>query len=243
MTTGLLVTPDQGTAAALVALATALLIAPPGMPEKFVPVRAGAEDQDGVAPPTRTPPPEANRAVAPAAVWYGILPAAPPARWVAVVADVADVADVAFPESAPVNVVAVTAVSPAKLVTVAPRATEVLPMVTEELTSPPLGIPDRFAPEPEKPVADKMPVLGMNESLVDEVFCPRFPVVAVTQVGYTVVAVAMSFVMAMFVAFVAVPAVVAEPAVPAEPSMDTPVRDSASDARFRATAVVPMFTV
>jgi hypothetical protein len=48
--------------------------------------------------------PAANIAVVEAADWYGIVPALPLAKFVAVVADVADVADVALPDNAAVIV-------------------------------------------------------------------------------------------------------------------------------------------
>jgi hypothetical protein len=64
---------------------------------------------------------------------------------------------------------------------------------------------------PLKAVAVKVPVDGTNERLDDETFRGIFPELAVTQVGYTEVAVATSFVIAVLVALVAVVAVVAFP--------------------------------
>ncbi len=48
------------------------------------------------------------------------------------------------------------------------------------------------------------PVEGLNDSLVEDVFCGRLPVVDVTQVGYTVALVVVSSVIAVFAALVAV---------------------------------------
>jgi hypothetical protein len=52
------------------------------------------------------------------------------------------------------------------------------------------------------PVAVNAPVDGTKNNLVDVTFWGKLPVLAVTQVGYTDTAVAASFVIAMFVAFV-----------------------------------------
>jgi hypothetical protein len=41
----------------------------------------------------------------------------------------------------------------------------------------------RLAPDPLKTVADKVPVDGTNESAVDEVFMPLFPVLVGDQAG------------------------------------------------------------
>ena len=46
--------------------------------------------------------------------------------------------------------------------------------------------------------------IRLESNLVDEVFCGRLPVVVVTHVGYTEVAVVVSSVIAVLVAFVAV---------------------------------------
>lgn len=67
------------------------------------------------------------------------------------------------------------------------------------------------APEPENVVAASTPVDGLNVNFVLVVFVGRFPVVAVTQVGYIVAFVVVSLVMPTFVAFVAVVAVEAFP--------------------------------
>jgi hypothetical protein len=61
----------------------------------------------------------------------------------------------------------------------------------------------------------RMPVDGLNDSLVLETFCGRLPVFAVTHVGNIVAFVVVSSVMPVFVAFVAVPVRVAV-IVPAE---------------------------
>ena len=53
---------------------------------------------------------------------------------------------------------------------------EIFPAVREE------AVPVRPAPLPANPVAVKIPVFGTKESLVEVVFCGRFPVFAVTQV-------------------------------------------------------------
>ena len=45
------------------------------------------------------------------------------------------------------------------------------------------AVPVRPVPAPENEVADKTPVLGTKLNFVDAVFCGKFPVVAVTQVG------------------------------------------------------------
>ena len=79
---------------------------------------------------------------------------------VAVVAVVAVVADEAFPVNAPTKVVEVTLVKPAKVVTVAPRATDVEPIVTLELTKAPLGMLVKLAPEPLNTVEVNVPVDG-----------------------------------------------------------------------------------
>lgn len=82
--------------------------------------------------------------------------------FVAFVAVVAVVAVLALPVKAPTKAVDVTEVNPAKVVTVAPKATAVEPMVTLELTNAPLGMLVRLAPEPLNPVAVKSPVDGLN---------------------------------------------------------------------------------
>ena len=90
--------------------------------------------------------------------------------FVAFVALVAVVAVLALPVKAPTKVVEVTEVSPAKVVTVAPKATAVEPIVTLELTNAPLGMLVRLAPEPLNPVAVKSPVDGLNWYLVEETY-------------------------------------------------------------------------
>ena len=92
------------------------------------------------------------------------------AIFVALVAVVAVVAVLALPVKAPTKVVEVTEVSPAKVVTVAPKATAVEPIVTLELTNAPLGMLVRLAPEPLNPVAVKSPVDGLNWYLVEETY-------------------------------------------------------------------------
>lgn len=92
------------------------------------------------------------------------------AEFVALVAVVAVVAVVALPDKAPTKVVEVTEVNPAKVVTVAPKATVVDPIVTLELTNALLGMLVRLAPEPLNPVAVKIPVDGLNWYLVEETY-------------------------------------------------------------------------
>jgi hypothetical protein len=64
-------------------------------------------------------------------------------------------------------------------------------------------------------VAVRIPVLGTNDSWVLDVLAGRFPVLAVTHVGYTATAVATSFVTPELTELVAVVAVVAVVALPA----------------------------
>jgi hypothetical protein len=47
----------------------------------------------------------------------------------------------------------------------------------------PEAVPVKPEPDPANPVAVKIPVDGMNDNAVEVVFCGRFPVLAVTQVG------------------------------------------------------------
>jgi hypothetical protein len=89
------------------------------------------------------------------------------AVFVAFVAVVALVAVEALPDKAPTKVVEVTEVRPANVVTVAPKATAVEPIVTLELTRAAFGMLVRLAPEPLNPVAVKMPVEGLNWYLVE----------------------------------------------------------------------------
>jgi hypothetical protein len=72
------------------------------------------------------------------------------------------------------------------------KATDVVPMNTEELPSTPEGmVPDRLpavrdvreAPEPANPVAVNIPVEGTNESLVLVSFAAPLPEVAVVHTG------------------------------------------------------------
>ena len=100
------------------------------------------------------------------------------AMFVAFVAVVADVAVLALPVSAPTNVVLVTEVKPAIVVTVPPKLTAVEPMVMDELVSAALGIFVRFAPEPLNVVAANSPLLGVYCSLVELVYSVEmFPLV------------------------------------------------------------------
>jgi hypothetical protein len=104
--------------------------------------------------------------------------------FVAFVAVVAVVALLAFPVKAPTKVVEVTEVSPATVVTVEPRETEVDPIVTLELVNAELGIEVNPAPDPENCVAVKTPVLGTYWSLVLDVYSvDRFPVVWLANSG------------------------------------------------------------
>ena len=89
------------------------------------------------------------------------------AVFVAFVAVVALVAVEAFPVKAPTKVVEVTEVRPANVVTVAPKATAVEPMVTLELTNAAFGMLVRLAPEPLNPVAVNNPELGLKLYLVE----------------------------------------------------------------------------
>ena len=57
------------------------------------------------------------------------------------------------------------------------------------------------------PATVRFPVDGLKDNFVDDTFWGRFPLVVVTQVGYMVALVVVSFVIAVFVALVAVPAV------------------------------------
>ena len=104
--------------------------------------------------------------------------------FVAFVAVVALVAVLAFPVKAPTQVVEVTEVKPAKVVTVAPKATAVEPIVTLELVNAALGMLVKLAPEPLNPVAVKSPVEGLNCNLVELVYSVvRFPLVAAANNG------------------------------------------------------------
>ena len=106
------------------------------------------------------------------------------ATFVAFVALVALVAVEAFPVKAPTKVVDVTEVKPANVVTVAPKATAVEPIVTLELTKAPLGMLVRLAPEPLNPVAVKTPVEGLNWYFVELVYSVvRLPDVAAANNG------------------------------------------------------------
>ena len=106
------------------------------------------------------------------------------AMFVAFVAVVADVAVLALPVSAPTNVVLVTDVKPAIVVTVPPRLTAVEPIVIDELVSAALGILVRFAPEPLNVVAANSPLLGVYCSLVELVYSVEmFPLVWLANKG------------------------------------------------------------
>ena len=106
------------------------------------------------------------------------------ATFVAFVAVVAVVAELAFPVKAPTNVVDVTETSPANVVTVAPKATAVEPMVTLELTRAAFGMLVRLAPEPLNPVAVKSPVDGLNWYLVELTYSVvKLPAVAAANKG------------------------------------------------------------
>ena len=92
-------------------------------------------------------------------------------------------------------------------------------VLPEEVTSPVkfalvvAVTPVNPEPLPENPLALKIPVLGTNDNLPIAVFCGKSPVLAVTKVGKTAVAVLISLVMAVLVAFAASVAVVALPVV------------------------------
>jgi hypothetical protein len=106
------------------------------------------------------------------------------ATFVAFVAVVAVVAELALPVNAPTNVVDVTETRPANVVTVAPNATAVEPIVTLELTNAELGMLVRLAPDPLNPVAVKSPVEGLNWYLVELTYSVvRLPAVAAANRG------------------------------------------------------------
>ena len=89
------------------------------------------------------------------------------------------VAVLALPVNAPTNVVEVTEVNPAIIVAVAPKAMFVDPIVKLLLVNDPFGIPVNPAPEPAKPVADNIPVLGTKLSFVVVSFASLFPAAVV----------------------------------------------------------------
>ena len=76
------------------------------------------------------------------------------------VALVAVVAVSALPVNAPIKLVAVTEVSPVKVVEVPPSAIEVLPIVTELFVKALFGMLVKEAPEPLNKVAVNVPVEG-----------------------------------------------------------------------------------
>ena len=92
------------------------------------------------------------------------------AMFVAFVAVVAVVAELALPVKAPTNVVLVTDVSPAMVVALDPKLMAVDPTVIDELLRAELGIDVKPAPEPLKPVAVNIPVLGLNCNFVELVY-------------------------------------------------------------------------
>lgn len=104
----------------------------------------------------------------------------------------------------------------------------------------PLAVPVRPVPAPLNDVDDNTPVLGTNDSLVDDVVTGLLPVELARMAGYQVDADDVLSVVATFVALVAVVAVLALPALP---SMFVPVNEIDPLARFSATAVVPIYTV
>ena len=106
----------------------------------------------------------------------------PPAIFVDVTADVAEEA---LPVNAPTNVVDVTELNPANVVTVAPSATAVEPIVTELFVNALFGILVNDAPDPAKPVAVNIPDDGTKYKSVLEVLSGRLPVTAVVHTGYT----------------------------------------------------------
>jgi hypothetical protein len=106
------------------------------------------------------------------------------ATFVEFVAVVALVAVEALPVKAPTKVVDVTEVRPTNVVTVAPKATAVEPIVTLELTNAELGMLVRLAPEPLNPVAVKSPVDGLNWYLVELTYSVvKLPAVAAANRG------------------------------------------------------------
>lgn len=69
----------------------------------------------------------------------------------------------------------------------------------------PVTLPVKF---PENAVDERSPVEGLNESLVDETFCPRVPVVPFTHVRYIVEFVEVSSVIAVRVVLPELPEIV-----------------------------------
>ena len=109
------------------------------------------------------------------------------AIFVAFVAVVAVVALLAFPVKAPTNVVLVTDTRPAIVVADDPNEIAVVPTVTLELLSAELGIDVSPAPDPLNCVAVNTPVLGLNCSLVLDVYSVlRLPAVWLANNGYRV---------------------------------------------------------
>lgn len=101
-----------------------------------------------------------------------------------------------------------------------------------------LAVPVKPVPAPLNDVADKTPVLGTNDSLVDETVTGLLPVELAKIAGYQVDADDVLSVVATLVALVAVVAVDADPALP---SIFTPVRLWLALLRFKAIDVVPMY--
>ena len=89
------------------------------------------------------------------------------------------VAVLALPVNAPTNVVEVTEVNPAIIVAVAPKAMFVDPIVKLLLVNDPFGIFVNPAPEPAKPVAVRIPVLGTKLNLVSDRLAEVLPAAAV----------------------------------------------------------------
>jgi tetrahydromethanopterin S-methyltransferase subunit D len=134
------------------------------------------------------------------------------------------------------------------VIAVDPTYTVLLPSTIEGIV--PVKLPAvrdvRDAPDPEKPVADRTPVLGTNEILLVEIFAAVLPA-AVVHNGYTDVAVATSSVELTGTVMFAEPSkltpliALAVVNVAAEPSMLVmPVNTNAAVVLFNAIAVVPM---
>jgi len=121
------------------------------------------------------------------------------------------VAVLALPFNAPTNVVDVTEVKPANVVDVEPNGNDVEPTVIELFVNAPLGTLVRPAPEPAKPVAVTIPVLGFIVNFVLDTFSGLLPLTESTQVIYFVPFVDVSSVILALLEFVAVVDVVALP--------------------------------
>lgn len=139
-----------------------------------------------------------------------------------------------MPDAAPPVLANVTALATelAVVAVVAVVAVAALPPIDS-----PDAVPVKPVPAPVNDVALNTPVLGTNDSLVDDVVAGLLPVELAAISGYQVATDDVLSVTATLVALVAVVAVVALPALP---SIETPLRDWLALPRFSAIAVVPM---